>query len=133
MFDNSNYMYSDLGAGRGNELPLDDNYSVLRRSFWLATDQAYKGAVEAIARKRAALKNITQSETLPDFWKAKPDGKDRTLPKVDGSLDAWTERVRDLSKVFSAYPGSAFVGRKRGGSYRDLLLHEFGRHDHSNS
>ena len=97
-------MYSDLGAGRGNELPLDDNYAVLRRSFWLATDQAYKGAVEAIARKRAALKNMTQSETLPDFWKAKPAQRIDPVPKVDGSLDAWTERVRDLSKVFSAYP-----------------------------
>jgi TldD protein len=104
VFDNSNYMYSDLGAGRGSELPLDDNYSVLRRSFWLATDQAYKGAVEAIARKRAALKNITQSETLPDFWKAKPAEKIEPVPKFDASLDAWTERARDLSKVFSAYP-----------------------------
>jgi predicted Zn-dependent protease len=104
VFDNSNYMYSDLGAGRGSELPLDDNYSVLRRSFWLATDQAYKGAVEAIARKRAALKNITQAETLPDFWKAKPAEKIDPIPKFDASLDAWAERARDLSKVFSAYP-----------------------------
>ena len=111
IFDNSNYIYSDLGAGRGSELPLDDNYSVLRRSFWLATDQAYKGAVEAIARKRAALKNISQPETLPDFWKAKAAQKIDPLPKVDTSLDAWTERVRDLSKVFSTYPEvlSSFV------------------------
>jgi TldD protein len=111
VFDNSNYIYSDLGAGRGSELPLDDNYSVLRRSFWLATDQAYKGAVEAIARKRAALKNMTQPETLPDFWKAKAAQKIDPLPKIDTSLDAWTERVRDLSKIFSTYPEvlSSFV------------------------
>jgi predicted Zn-dependent protease len=104
VFDNSNYMFSDLGAGRGSELPLDDNYAVLRRSFWLATDQAYKGAVEAIARKRAALKNITQPETLPDFWKAKPAQKIEPAPKIESSVDAWTERARDLSKVFTTYP-----------------------------
>ena len=104
IFDNSNYMYSDLGAGRGSELPLDDNYAVLRRSFWLATDQAYKGAVEAIARKRAALKNITQPEALADFWQTKPAHRIDPEPKIDGSLDKWTERVRSLSKVFSAYP-----------------------------
>ncbi len=82
-FDNSNYLYGDLGAGRGSELPLDDNYAVLRRSFWLATDQAYKGAVEAIARKRAALKNITQPEALPDFWKASPVQRIEPIPKAD--------------------------------------------------
>jgi len=103
-FDNSNYLYGDLGAGRGSELPLDDNYAVLRRSFWLATDQAYKGAVEAIARKRAALKNITQPEALPDFWKASPVQRIEPIPKATESLDAWTERVRDVSKVFAAYP-----------------------------
>ena len=57
----------DLGA-----CPLDDHYTALRQYFWLATDAAYKSAVEVIARKRAALKNVTVTDQLPDFSKAEP-------------------------------------------------------------
>ena len=32
-FDNANYVYSDVGTG-GGELPIDNDYSVLRRTFW---------------------------------------------------------------------------------------------------
>ena len=74
-FDNTNYIFSDLTGGSRfdpEQFPVDDNYAVLRRDWWLATDRAYKGAVEAIARKRAALKNITQPEVIPDLWAAKP-------------------------------------------------------------
>jgi predicted Zn-dependent protease len=102
-FDNGNYVFSDLGVG-GAELPLDDNYSVLRRGFWLATDRAFKSGVEAIARKRSALKNITQNETLPDLWKA-PALQKLVPPRPNKvSQDAWTERIRNLSALFRGYP-----------------------------
>ncbi len=102
-FDNANYVFSDFGSG-GAELPLDDNYAVLRRSFWLATDRAFKSGVEAITRKRAALKNVTQTESLPDFWKASPVQKVLPVRRANFSTDAWTARVRSLSAVFTAYP-----------------------------
>jgi predicted Zn-dependent protease len=102
-FDNSNYVYSDPGSG-GSTLPIDDNYGVLRRSFWLATDRAFKNGVEAITRKRAALKNMTQPEALPDFWKANPVEKIAPVQRNPISLDTWANRVRGLSSVFSAYP-----------------------------
>ena len=47
-------------------------YPLLRRYFWLMTDSAYKSAVEAISRKRAALRNMQQSEQLNDFAHAEP-------------------------------------------------------------
>lgn len=102
-FDNGNYIYSDLGSGP-SELPLDDNYVVLRRSFWLATDRAFKNAVETITRKRAALKNVTQTETLPDLWKAPQLQKLLPIKRSALSQDTWTERVRGLSGIFGAYP-----------------------------
>jgi TldD protein len=102
-FDNANYLYSDFGSG-GAELPLDDNYSVLRRTFWLATDRAFKNGVEAITRKRAALKNMTQPEALADFWKAKPVQKIEPVHHAPISIDEWAGRVKNLSSVFSAYP-----------------------------
>lgn len=103
VFDNSNYVYSDLGSAN-TQLSLDDNYGVLRRSFWLTTDRAFKNGLEAITRKRSALKNITQTEPLPDFWKAPALEKIRPIAPAGISLDAWTTRVKSLSSVFNAYP-----------------------------
>ena len=44
----------------------------LRQYFWLATDVAYKSALEIIARKRAALKNVTVADQLPDLSRVEP-------------------------------------------------------------
>ena len=54
-------------ALRSGALSRGKLYPVLRRYFWLETDSAYKSAVEAISRKRAALRNITQTDQLNDF------------------------------------------------------------------
>lgn len=102
-FDNSNYVFSDLGSSN-TELSLDDNYGVLRRTFWLSTDRAFKGGLEAISRKRSALKNLTQSEALPDFWKAPAVQKILPQQRWKVSLDDWTTRVKSLSSVFNTYP-----------------------------
>lgn len=106
-FDNTNYLYSEYFSGSRYDpenLSLDDNYAVLRHSLWLSTDRAYKTAVEAIARKRAALKNITQNQDLPDFWKAEPYQKILPIQRQDVDSPKWTSRVRDFSAIFSRYP-----------------------------
>ena len=56
-FDNTNFAGGFMFGSRYDvsRFPLENDYGVLRRYLWLATDSAYKGAVEAIARKRAAL------------------------------------------------------------------------------
>ena len=45
---------------------------MLRQYLWLATDSAFKGSLQSIARKRAALRNVTVNEELPDFAPAPP-------------------------------------------------------------
>src|SRR5437867_1429745 len=72
-FDNTNYIGSGFTYGSNydvDHLPLEDNYDLLRRYLWLSIDRAYKSAVEAIARKRAALKNVSVAEQPDDFAKA---------------------------------------------------------------
>ena len=106
-FDNTNYVFSDYYSGSRydpDQLTLDNDIGVLRRAFWLASDRAFKGAVEAIARKRAALRNVTQQEALPDFWKAPPVVK--VLPPASALPDHadWPNRVKRLSSVFGTYP-----------------------------
>jgi len=106
-FDNSNYVGSDFNFGSRYDLgrfPLDNSYSVVRRYLWLATDTAYKSAVEAISRKRAALRNLTVSDQLNDFAKAEPVHiiRDFTTLKIDEEV--WANRVRTLSALFAQYP-----------------------------
>ena len=63
-FDNGNYLGSGFGGSRYDlaRFPLEDNYPLLRRYFWLMADSAYKSAVESISRKRAAMRNMQQNE-----------------------------------------------------------------------
>ena len=73
--DNSNFMTYPPQANGLTEnvlLPLDDDYQELRRQIWLATDTAYKAALEMLSRKRAALENRKARENLPDFSKEQP-------------------------------------------------------------
>ena len=69
-FDNTNY----FGAGfmptqyvGFTSLPVDDDYQELRRQIWLATDRAYKQALEALSQKRAALETRSRTDDLADF------------------------------------------------------------------
>ncbi len=106
-FDNSNFAGGGGGGSRYDleRFPIENEYPILRRYFWLETDGAYKGAVEAISRKRAALRNLTQSEPLDDFAPAPPVHSVHELGKLSVDEDAWTKRTRTLSAIFSNYPG----------------------------
>lgn len=106
-FDNTNYVGSGFGFGSRYDLgpfPLDNSYPVMRRYFWLETDSAYKSAVEAISRKQAALRNITQAEKLNDFAHAPVVHSLQDFRKLDLDESSWTDRVRELSAIFARYP-----------------------------
>jgi hypothetical protein len=52
-FDNTNFAGGGGGGGTRYDLerfPIENDYPLLRRYFWLETDGAYKSAVEAISR-----------------------------------------------------------------------------------
>ena len=86
-FDNTNYVGSGVRSGSRYDLerfPLENAYPVLRRYLWLETDSAYKSAVEAISRKRAALRNLMQSEQVDDFARAEPVRLVRDFSKLMG-------------------------------------------------
>jgi len=105
-FDNTNFA-GGVGGTRYDlgRWPLDNSYPVLRRYLWLATDSAYKGAVETISRKRAALRNLTESNPADDFSRAQPVEYVHELGRLAIDEDAWAARVRALSAVFAEYPG----------------------------
>lgn len=106
-FDNSNYVGSGFNFGSRYDLerfPLEDNYPLLRRYLWLMTDSAYKSAVEAISRKRAALRNLQQGEQISDFAHADPVKSLRPIKRLSLDEEQWANKVRTLSTIFAAQP-----------------------------
>ncbi|MEP6619093.1 MAG: metallopeptidase TldD-related protein [bacterium] len=119
-FDNTNFaaMPSFTGAGMRafigmTELPLDDDYLEIRRQIWLATDAAYKQAVEGITGKRAALLNRARTDTLADFAKAQVTKTTDDMPPVKLDLAVAETLARDLSRAGIApavYAAAVSVG-----------------------
>ena len=105
-FDNTNFAG---GGSRGpsydlRSFPLDDDPLVVRQYLWLATDSAYKGSLQAIARKRAALRSVTVSENLPDFSPAPKFTLIRDYQPIAFDSKTWTDRTRRVSAVFTDFP-----------------------------
>jgi predicted Zn-dependent protease len=104
-FDNSNFAGGGFGSRfDSSRFPLENDYAVLRRYFWLSTDAAYKAAVETIARKRAALQNLAMSDQLEDFARAEPVQHVLPASRVKVDEARFQALSRSLSAVFSSYP-----------------------------
>jgi hypothetical protein len=105
-FDNSNFAGGGYGGARYDleRFPLEDSYPLLRRYFWLMADSAYKSSVEAISRKRAAMRNMQQGELLSDFAHAEPVKSVRPIKRLVLDEDEWAGRVRSLSAIFTDFP-----------------------------
>lgn len=105
-FDNTNYVLADLlrRTPVGSSVPLEDDEAALRAFYWLATDAAYKGALESIARKRAAVKNLGVVKDTSDFWRVEPVRLVEPVSARPPESSGWPERVRELSNLFRAYP-----------------------------
>ena len=96
--DNSNYMSPNYRIQRTNRtLAIEDDYDLLRKQIWLATDNAYKDAIEIYAAKEAAMKNSQQKATL-DFSSEEPNVfiDERRSQKLDFA------DVRDFAKELAA-------------------------------
>ena len=95
--------YSMIG-GRPTLLVLDDDYAALRHDLWLATDGAYKQALEQLAAKRSFIKTKVQPEEIPDF--SREEAIKTIAPKRLLTFDQkrWKEALRRLSAIFRDFP-----------------------------
>jgi len=111
-FDNTNFFAAPSFAsgpigsvfGGSFQLPLEDDYQAIRRQIWLATDAAYKKAVEDLSKKRAALQNKTRSEDLPDFSRVDAATLTATTTAAEFNRPEAEALVRELSAAFRAMP-----------------------------
>jgi TldD protein len=102
-FDNTNFE----GGARVETMPLEDDYAALRRELWLRTDEAYKNALETLARKRAAAAGQAAAEddgAVGDFSSEAAHKLEVPFTASPADPEALRETVRRLSAVFAAFP-----------------------------
>jgi predicted Zn-dependent protease len=87
------------------DAPIDDDPDALRASLWLLTDEKYKHALAAYAKKRGRrATTIVEDENLPSFSREPPARHvESTTPLVFDEA-AVTARVRGTSARFKAWP-----------------------------
>jgi TldD protein len=97
--------YYGQGMGETDVLPLDDDAIALRHQIWLATDEAYKAAGQALTEKQAALKQFS-AETNPVDDFAKAPVVTELEPTVTLRIDepAWRKTIEDATSLYRQYP-----------------------------
>jgi predicted Zn-dependent protease len=97
--------YYNQGMGESSVIPLDDDPIALRHQIWLATDEAYKAAGEALTEKQAALKQFSADlDPVNDF--AKAPVVTAVEPTVTLQVDdaAWKKTLEDVTNLYRQYP-----------------------------
>src|SRR5229473_1566624 len=97
--------YYNQGMGETNILPLDNDPIALRHQIWLATDEAYKAAGEALAEKQAAMKQFSADPNPVDDF-AKAPQMIAVEPTVSLKIDeaAWKKTLQDVTDLYRQYP-----------------------------
>ncbi|HMI53066.1 MAG TPA: metallopeptidase TldD-related protein [Candidatus Saccharimonadales bacterium] len=105
--DSSNFV-SDDGfrgfIGPTGSVGIDRDYDSLRQDLWIATDQAFKEAVETYSRKRAYLSSLARQSNIDDFSKAQPVKLVEPLVQPDWSNRNWDQEARETSATLRAFP-----------------------------
>jgi TldD protein len=105
--DSSNFV-SDEGfrgfIGSTGEVGIDRDYNSLRQDLWIATDQAFKEAVETYSRKRAYLSSLARQSDIDDFSQAEPLQQIEPLVAPDWTNRNWDQEARDSSATLRAFP-----------------------------
>jgi TldD protein len=105
--DSSNFV-SDDGfrgfIGPTGSVGIDRDYDSLRQDLWIATDQAFKEAVETYSRKQAYLSSLARQSDIDDFSKAQPVQLIEPLVAPDWSNRNWEQEARESSAALRAFP-----------------------------
>jgi TldD protein len=104
--DSSNFV-SDDGfrgfIGPSGQVGIDRDYDSLRQDLWIATDQAFKEAVETYSRKQAYLSSLARQSDIDDFSKAEPVQLVEPLETPDWSNRNWDQEARETSATLRAF------------------------------
>jgi TldD protein len=105
--DSSNFV-SDDGfrgfIGPTGSVGIDRDYDSLRQDLWIATDQAFKEAVETYSRKQAYLSSLARQSDIDDFSKAEPVKLIEPLVTPDWTNRNWDQEARETSAALRVFP-----------------------------
>jgi TldD protein len=105
--DSSNFV-SDDGfrgfIGPTGSVGIDRDYDSLRQDLWIATDQAFKEAVETYSRKQAYLSSLARQSDIDDFSRVEPVQLIEPLAAPDWSSRDWDQEARQTSAALRAFP-----------------------------
>lgn len=96
--------YYGPGVGAISLAPIDNDPMALRRQVWIATDQAYKAASEALAMKNAALRQYTSDQPFNDFARAPALKSIEPLVKLDFDPSPWKQMIEKSTAMFRRDP-----------------------------
>lgn len=105
--DSSNFVSEDAFRGfigPTGSVGIDRDYNSLRQDLWIATDQAFKEAVETYSRKQAYLSSLARQSDIDDFAKATPLQLIEPLATPDWSNRNWEQEARETSAALRAFP-----------------------------
>jgi predicted Zn-dependent protease len=71
--------------------------------LWIATDQAFKEAVETYSRKQAYLSSLARQSDIDDFAKAEPVQLIEPLQTPDWTSRNWEQEARQTSATLRAF------------------------------
>ena len=104
--DSSNFV-SDEGfrgfIGPTGQVGIDRDYDSLRQDLWIATDQAFKEAVETYSRKQAYLSSLARQSDIDDFAKAEPVQLIEPRETPDWTSRNWDQEARETSAALRTF------------------------------
>jgi hypothetical protein len=105
--DSSNFISEDGFRGfigPSGTVGIDRDYDSLRQDLWIATDQAFKEAVETYSRKQAYLSSLARQSDIDDFSHVQPVQHIEPLVASDWTSRNWDQEARDSSAALRAFP-----------------------------
>jgi predicted Zn-dependent protease len=105
--DSSNFVGEDSFRGfigSQGSVGIDRDYDSLRQDLWIATDQAFKEAVETYSRKQAYLSSLARQSEMDDLAKTQPIQIIEPLVTPDWTNRNWEQEARDSSAALRLFP-----------------------------
>jgi TldD protein len=96
--------YYGNGQGVSEILPLDNDELAIRHQVWLATDQAYKRASEALAAKQSMLKQLNVQQPVNDFAPSAAMQFAGPVAKLEVDPAKWTALLESATSVYKMDP-----------------------------
>jgi predicted Zn-dependent protease len=97
--------YFSEGMGQTQILPLDNDPIALRHQIWLATDEAYKDAGQALTQKQSILKQFTADDhPVDDFAKAPVVTLVQPLSSLKVDEGDWKRTLEEATNLYRVYP-----------------------------